>query len=1277
MTTQENNNPEAAVPVDQNQKTDANPATQTLFRFVSLRNPQLTETSRKNLGFIQRPEDSGVKGFFDTALEDSSNDGLTKIKVLENAAQNFPVEEAFTSRKGLENSPYFRLIQLGKSMVGNLEILSEDIAKARLELNVITKDLIMLPDVKKTLWDNFIYQVVTQRDFYVKEAIVGILKAIHYLETILLTETETDELKKINGVDLLTKARLAVVALPESLFMDDAPQEEYNEVFTVDETKIGKGRIRYADESKISRKVLNRLEKIANQESEIAEALITKNDLQNLKEELLAEQKDYSKRYGKSYTKEYDAYMQRVQPIIDENERLVKALESTMSTELSENDKKTAYNNLELEDIPTFEFSFDKEIDFTRLSTNLSETSFAILLELATEFQDSSKRKLLRQAILHQQQATENTVVDSEKSFKIISAEELDTEEGLLVLKEEYRTFASLLAKLEEEINAQQKKVLSCRKPSPKEYTNIGGVLIPVKNRTAVTQNNYFLTVHTRTFFSTRSYINFGFEVEDESWAVESANLQAVTDVGELSETLTDIEVIDNKVVFPAVLANHFRTVDSLKIEIWFANGCTSLLELQYPSENSFGVLSINKPMQNNGDNNVPFQPKHFGVKRLGIADYLKVEQSVHAYVPGEVSNIENVMASELRHKSVSETQRSETITDTIKSQEVEKLSDTTKTDRSEMQTEVAKEIDRQQNWEAHASFGKSGTWHFEVGGSYANSTAQHDSTRQAVAKSQEITERALERVVTKISEERIQKIFKEVTLQNVHEFDNRGKAASTGSPLPAVPQHITGVYRWVDKKMKNQIYNYGKRLMFEFMIPEPARLHRLATQAGGVNLTAPIDPTSQRAGNWQMTKDNVSDELLKHWAEIYGVTLTNKLEKNILITKEYYGQPEVLFEVVKLEDVMLELPNNYCLDSAHFSFQLWRRAFFTNGMLSFSNLKGNIHTVEFGKDSVIDYRDSYDINNPGPFNFTILGYNIEKYDLKVNLNCCTSQSYLSTWRQENFDAIIKAYTAAKEKFDTDVKAAKEAAAAAAAEKKEKLTNFYREIESNLLKQNCIAYLLQDYLNTLGTGFDLNNTLETFALKLDDNLDAYTSLAKFMEQAFEWTVMDYTFYPYYWASRSHWQEMYLTEETDPLFRNFLQAGMARVIVTVKPGFEDAVQFFMTTGKIWNGGEVPVIGDPMYLSIVDELREPQGKPQGNYWITRVPTTLTILQAGSAGLKVDNALPIFPEKDGGENCENPAELETVSAFGKPVDAVMQSSPGISSTIPTKITNYLVNN
>lgn len=88
---------------------------------------------------------------------------------------------------------------------------------------------------------------------------------------------------------------------------------------------------------------------------------------------------------------------------------------------------------------------------------------------------------------------------------------------------------------------------------------------------------------------------------------------------------------------------------------------------------------------------------------------------------------------------------------------------------------------------------------------------------------------------------------------------------------------------------------------------------------------------------------------------------------------------------------------------------------------------------------------------------------------------------------------------------------------------------------------------------------------------------------------------------------------------------------------------------MCTGKIWNGGEVPVIGDPNYMSIVDEMRQPTGIAQGKYWISRIPTTLTILQAQSVGLKVDpdQPLPIFPE-DNPKNCENPKELEGETSF-----------------------------
>ena len=75
---------------------------------------------------------------------------------------------------------------------------------------------------------------------------------------------------------------------------------------------------------------------------------------------------------------------------------------------------------------------------------------------------------------------------------------------------------------------------------------------------------------------------------------------------------------------------------------------------------------------------------------------------------------------------------------------------------------------------------------------------------------------------------------------------------------------------------------------------------------------------------------------------------------------------------------------------------------------------------------------------------------------------------------------------------------------------------------------------------------------------------------------------------------------------------------------------------MSFGQIWNGGSVPVIEDELYMSIVDELKKPAGAKEGKAWLTRVPTSLTILQANSIGLVVDKALPCHcDEKDDFEN------------------------------------------
>ena len=123
---------------------------------------------------------------------------------------------------------------------------------------------------------------------------------------------------------------------------------------------------------------------------------------------------------------------------------------------------------------------------------------------------------------------------------------------------------------------------------------------------------------------------------------------------------------------------------------------------------------------------------------------------------------------------------------------------------------------------------------------------------------------------------------------------------------------------------------------------------------------------------------------------------------------------------------------------------------------------------------------------------------------------------------------------------------------------------------------------------------------------------------RFFEQAFEWDQMQYVFYPYFWARKSTWIDRFVKQDVDPVFLEFLRAGSARVVVPVRPGFEVAVTHFIETGKIWGGdGDPPAINSPLYVSIVDEIRERTGAPQGEQpvgdpWDVRVPTVLVIVR-----------------------------------------------------------------
>jgi hypothetical protein len=92
----------------------------------------------------------------------------------------------------------------------------------------------------------------------------------------------------------------------------------------------------------------------------------------------------------------------------------------------------------------------------------------------------------------------------------------------------------------------------------------------------------------------------------------------------------------------------------------------------------------------------------------------------------------------------------------------------------------------------------------------------------------------------------------------------------------------------------------------------------------------------------------------------------------------------------------------------------------------------------------------------------------------------------------------------------------------------------------------------------------------------------FGEFVKFVHQAIEWENLIYFLYPYFWGSETVGRDKLLFEHSDPEHERFLRAGYARIVLTVRPGFEEAF-----TGMIETGSLAGDISSP-YMPIAQEI-----------------------------------------------------------------------------------------
>lgn len=643
-----------------------------------------------------------------------------------------------------------------------------------------------------------------------------------------------------------------------------------------------------------------------------------------------------------------------------------------------------------------------------------------------------------------------------------------------------------------------------------------------------------------------------------------------------------------------------------------------------------------------------------YGIKKIGIGEYMKVEQEVCCYVPGEVSHIENIMKSEHKNKIDRVLTREETSTEESSETENESTSDRSTTDRYEMHKEIQQMIAKENSSQigitagANVQYKPSDMFNATVNAStnlnFSNSSSSSSNFNTSESFAKEVTEKATDRILKKVGYKRIAKMLREHEETNEHGFDNRKGSG-----------HVVGIYRWIDKIYKNTLLNYGKRLMYDFMIPEPARNFKqwMTEKATTDNLKpiAPVYPGSAISISSGFVFTDIDASNYTKIAAQYGLNDLPACPDNELVINKSFTESTLETDRSKMPYLKIngaiEIPTGYVSDKMKFTttykgFNGKEGAYDRIGnRKSWVNVGG---VFIYGGDAAEN--TLYFTSNNGSLIFnsidaiekelavSIICNDISVTNIDIVLKCKRKVEAYAKWQNNIYMRIMEAYQKKMNDYQDQLKSYYSAISSI----NQAIDYSYnpgkgRAIEQRELKRACVELMMRPSPHTAwySTGRNNFSWVSPYGngqmIDISPTFDLHARYVSFVEQAFEWNIMSYEFMPYFYGADNEWKNLIKEKSTaDPLFEAFLQSGMARVTLTVRPGFEKHVLYFLDTGMVPVGDSfVPGGAEDWYQSIAELLvvkpEDTQLKDEENppyTWETRVPTDLVILQSDAAPL-----------------------------------------------------------
>ena len=400
------------------------------------------------------------------------------------------------------------------------------------------------------------------------------------------------------------------------------------------------------------------------------------------------------------------------------------------------------------------------------------------------------------------------------------------------------------------------------------------------------------------------------------------------------------------------------------------------------------------------------------------------------------------------------------------------------------------------------------------------------------------------------------------------------GSEATTDRVItnPSDTQSMRIDYFQMMRKWKVDLYRFGLRMTYDVVIPNPgADLIRMHEEIEALDAQIqtpfhfPLQPHDITRHNWMQTAASYGAEIDPPPVEVINKATTISIDV-----------PDAEAHENRAGTAIIEVDEGYYLDAF------------------------SIHMA--GRTSTEDEDENLDVDFPDYMRFRRGVIEIPyRHRHILNASIILPFTVRVMWETEQawqFRAWSKLRDAAENRYLRDMQKLKDAKAAL----EDKLNAFdgltLRRMEMEEIQKGVLRWIFgpsfdvspADIAALLGK-MDANDPFDRDAINPSSLTQAqwarmlsFGEFVKYIHNAIEWENLLYFPYPYFWGGPPSWGLKRFLQHPDPTHRRFLRAGAARVVLTIRPGFEKSFTELVETGAF--GG---LDDDHPYVTIAEEIQ----------------------------------------------------------------------------------------